>query len=58
MLDLKKLVQNVRTMKTLLKHSFLTPMIQNKIENIENHIIDLDESEELLENLSDLDHKP
>ena len=31
-------------MKTLLKHSFLTKEIKRKISNVENHIIDLDES--------------
>jgi hypothetical protein len=46
MLDLKKVVKNMRTMKTLLKHSFLTPSIRNKIENTGNHIIDLEESVE------------
>ena len=51
MLDLKKLVQNIRTMKTVLKHSLLTKTIKNKIQSIENHIIDLDDSFELSEHV-------
>ena len=46
MLDLKKLIMNIRTMKTLLKHSLLTENIKEKISNIENHIINLDNSSE------------
>ena len=60
MLDLKKLVKNIRTMKTLLKHSFMTPEIKKKIQNIENHVIDLepDESERDFESSSDLGSSP
>ena len=43
MLDLKKMVKNMRTIKTLLKHSFLTPEIKHKLEHAENHVIDLDD---------------
>ena len=49
MLDLKKIVKNIRTMKTLLKHSLLTPMVRKKIESIQNHIINIEGSQELSE---------
>ena len=43
MLDLKKLVKNIRTMKTVLNHSLLTKDIKDKIKSIDNHIINLDD---------------
>ena len=46
MLDLKKLVRNIRTMKTVLKHSFMTPTIKKSILNIDNHVIDLSDPED------------
>jgi hypothetical protein len=46
MLDLKKIVKNMRTIKTLLKHSFLTPAVRKKIQSVENYIIDLESSRE------------
>ena len=46
MLDVKKLVTNIRTMKTLLKHTYMTSEVKERIKNIENHIINLDSSSE------------
>ena len=45
MLDLKKLVKSIRMMKTLLEHSLLTEPIKNKIKNVGNHYIDLEDSD-------------
>ena len=61
MLDLKKLIKNMRTMKTLLKHSLLTPDVRMKLENIENHVIDLepdDYDSKISDESSDTDLKP
>jgi hypothetical protein len=35
------MVKNIRTMKTILKNSILTPEVKGKISNIENHVINL-----------------
>lgn len=39
MLGLKKLVWNIRTIKTLLKHSFLAAPVKESIPGIKNRII-------------------
>ena len=59
MLDMKKLVKNMRTIKTLLKHSFLTKAVKNSINQSENHIINLsdEESESDFENIPDNSNK-
>ena len=46
MLDVKKLSKNIRTMKTLLKMSLLTDAVKNRMQNLENHIIDVDDTDE------------
>ena len=51
MLDLKKLVHNIRTMKAVLKHSLLTDEIKQEIKNTSKHVIELDNSN----NLSDVE---
>ena len=45
MLDLKKIVKNIRTIKTLLKHSILTKEVKETINQSENHIINISEEE-------------
>ena len=55
MLDVKKLVRNIRTIKTLLKHTYLTKAIQKRIQNIENHIINLDSSSSSSKSVEDWD---
>ena len=50
LLDLKKLVKNIWTMKAVLKHSYLTETIKKEIGNMENHVIDLDESNSSIQN--------
>ena len=59
MLDLKKLVKSIRMMKTLLEHSLLTESIKNKIKNVGNHYIDLEESDCECEgeNIDDVSHQ-
>ena len=43
LLDLAKILQDVRMTKILLEHSFVSENIKNKIEHTEKNLIDLEE---------------
>jgi hypothetical protein len=46
MLDLKKILKDIRNIKTLLKSSFMTLEVKNYLRKSENYIIDLSENED------------
>jgi len=47
MLSINELVKNIRTMKTALKFSIMTQQIKSKIEMLDNHVIDIDDSKSM-----------
>ena len=58
LLDIAKILQDIRTTKIFLEHSFVSESIKNKINHTEKNLIDLEE--ELSDSLSHVsdDHEP